>query len=175
MSDGIDLVAFSGDKMLGGPQAGIIVGKSVLIARLRSNPLLRALRVDKMTLAALAQTVRLYLTPDARAEIPFYAMLGASIGALRSRADRYANEIANCRVVETTAYVGGGSLPESALPSVAVALAPPQGADAAAHALRRGSTPIVGRIDEGRLLLDLRTIFPSDDLRVIGALADLTN
>ncbi|HET9095372.1 MAG TPA: L-seryl-tRNA(Sec) selenium transferase [Candidatus Baltobacteraceae bacterium] len=173
VAEGIDLVAFSGDKMLGGPQAGIIVGKSVLIARLRGNPLLRALRVDKLTLAALAQTLRLYLSPQTRAQIPFFAMLGASLDELRTRAERYAASIPGCRIIESSAYVGGGSLPESALPSIAVGLSPRNGADAAAQALRHAPTPIVGRIDEDRLLFDLRTIFPADDERVIAALQPL--
>jgi L-seryl-tRNA(Ser) seleniumtransferase len=172
VAEGIDLIAFSGDKMLGGPQAGIIVGKSVLIARLRGNPLLRALRVDKITLAALAQTLRLYLSPETHNEIPFFAMLGASLEDLRKRAQRYAGEVRGCKIMETSAYVGGGSLPESVLPSIAVALTP-RDADDAARALRHAPTPIIGRIDEGRLLLDLRTIFPSDDARVIVALREL--
>lgn len=173
VADGIDLIAFSGDKMLGGPQAGIIVGTSVLIARLRGNPLLRALRVDKITLAALAQTLRLYLSPELRTEIPFLAMLGASLDDLRARAKRYADAVRGCRVIDASAYVGGGSLPESAMPSIAVAIAPQAGADAAAQALRRAPTPIIGRIDEGRFLLDLRTISPADDDRVITALQQL--
>lgn len=174
VAEGIDLIAFSGDKMLGGPQAGIIVGKSVLIARLRTNPLLRALRVDKLALAALAQTLRLYLSPETRAQIPFFAMLGASLDELRTRAQRYAQAIPGCTIAESSAYVGGGSLPESVLPSIAVALSPRNGADAAAQALRRAPTPIIGRIDEGRLLLELRTISPADDERVIAALHELT-
>ncbi len=173
VDEGIDLVAFSADKLLGGPQAGIIAGKRALIARLRSNPLLRALRVDKLTLAALAQTLRLYLSPQTRSEIPFYAMLGTSIDALRARAERYAQAVQGCTIVETAAYVGGGSLPESTLASIAVSVAPSSGADAAAKALRRASTPIVGRIDEGRVLIDLRTVLPADDPRVIDALQTL--
>jgi L-seryl-tRNA(Ser) seleniumtransferase len=170
VGDGIDLVAFSGDKMLGGPQAGIIVGKSVLIARLRTNPLLRALRVDKITIALLAQTLRLYFSPESRRKIPFFAMLGASLDDLRARAQKYVQNVQGASITQTTAYVGGGSLPESAIPSIAVALEPRAGADAAAQRLRRAATPIVGRIDEGRLLLDLRTIFPSQDQAVIAAL-----
>lgn len=171
--EGIDLITFSGDKMLGGPQAGIIVGKSVLIARLRSNPLLRALRVDKLTLAALAQTLRLYFVPEARKQIPFFAMLGASIEELRERAKRYVDCISGARVIETHAYVGGGSLPESAIPSIGIALRPQRGATAAAQILRRAPMPIIARIDEGELVLDLRTIFPNDDERVLAALQHL--
>ena len=87
IADGVDLVAFSGDKLLGGPQAGIVVGSASAIARLRANPLLRALRVDKATLAALAATLRAYVTPDALTDIPFYAMLAATPQMLRSRAE----------------------------------------------------------------------------------------
>ena len=173
VAEGIDLLAFSGDKMLGGPQAGIIVGKSVLIARLRSNPLLRALRIDKLTLAALARTLQLYLSPETRAQIPLFAMLGASLDDLRARAQRYADALSGCSVTDTSAYLGGGSLPENSMPSTAVAIRPRGGADAAAAALRRSGTPIAGRIEDGRLLLDLRTIFPSEDSQVIAALQAL--
>ncbi len=173
VSEGINLITFSGDKMLGGPQAGIIVGKSVLIARLRSNPLLRALRVDKLTLAALAQTLRLYFLPETRKQIPFFAMLGASIAELRERAKRYAERISGARAIETHAYVGGGSLPESAIPSIGIALRPQRGATAAAEALRRAPMPIIARIDEGELVLDLRTVFANDDEIVIAALQKL--
>lgn len=173
VAEGIDLLAFSGDKMLGGPQAGIIVGKSVLIARLRGNPLLRALRVDKLTLAALARTLQLYLSPETRVQIPLFAMLGASLDELRARAQRYAENLPGASVVETSAYLGGGSLPENSMPSIAVALKPAAGADHAAAALRRAPTPIVGRIEDGRLLLDLRTIPQNDDDRVMAALQSL--
>lgn len=173
VAEGIDLVAFSGDKLLGGPQAGIIVGKRVLIARLRSNPLLRALRVDKLILAGLAQTLRLYFSAQTRGQIPFFAMLGTSLDDLRTRAQRYVCDVRACTAVESTAYVGGGSLPQSGLPSIAVALVPPGGADAAARSLRHAARPIVGRIDEGRLLLDLRTIAPAQDAEVIAALQQL--
>ena len=173
VAEGIDLVAFSGDKMLGGPQAGIIVGKSVAIARLRANPLLRALRVDKLTLAALAQTLRLYFSPHSRREIPFFEMLGASLDELRARGARYVEAVPGASVVQTSAYAGGGSLPESTLASISVAIDARGGADAAAAKLRRAQTPIIGRIDEGRLLLDLRTIVPREDDAVIAALREI--
>ena len=173
IADGMDLVAFSGDKVLGGPQAGIIAGSAPLIARLRNNPLLRALRVDKMTFAALIQTLRLYATPERRSEIPFFAMLGAKIEDLRERAQRYCSEISSAAVVSSAAYAGGGTLPHSEFPSVAVALVPKVGANALAQALRLRETPIVGRIDGDRVLLDMRTILPADDAYVIAALRDI--
>ncbi|HEV3153784.1 MAG TPA: L-seryl-tRNA(Sec) selenium transferase [Candidatus Baltobacteraceae bacterium] len=170
LSDGIDIVAFSGDKVLGGPQAGVIVGRSPLVSRLRSNPLLRALRVDKITLAALAETLRMYATPHRRAEIPFFAMLGASIETLQERARWYVSQIPDAAIVESTAYAGGGTLPQSELPSVALALRPRSGAQRLAAALRESPVPVIGRVEENRVLLDLRTILPGEDGEVLAAL-----
>lgn len=170
VNEGMDLVAFSGDKILGGPQAGIIVGRKALIARLRNNPLLRALRVDKLTIAALAQTLRLHFSKESRKHIPLFAMLDAPLDELRARAQRYAGAVPGASVADTKAYVGGGTLPESAFPSCGVALTPKHGADAIADRLRRMTPPIIGRIEENRLLLDLRTILPSDDEYVIETL-----
>ena len=173
VGDGVDLVTFSGDKLLGGPQAGVIAGSAVLIARLRANPLLRALRVDKLTLAALIETLRIWSSRDRRVELPLYAMLGAPIESLRDRAAAYVKTLKNAEVVETEAYAGGGSTPQSALRSIGVALAPRDGATAAAERLRKGERPIVARIESGRLLLDLRTIRPAEDSIVIAALQTL--
>lgn len=173
VADGIDLITFSGDKVLGGPQAGIIAGRAPLIARLRSNPLIRALRVDKLTFAALIETLRIYANPARLTEIPFFAMLGASIDTLRGRAERYHQAIDGAEIIESHAYAGGGTLPESAIPSIAIALKPACGAQAAAERLRRAKTPIVARIEEGRLLLDLRSIAPLEDAAVVAALQEL--
>lgn len=173
IADGVDLVTFSGDKLLGGPQAGIIVGSAPLVARLRANPLLRALRVDKLTLAALAETLRIWIAPERRNEIPLYAMLSVSTEALRERANGYVKAVTGAEIVETTAFAGGGSLPQSALPSVGVALNPRAGATAAAAALRKNERPIVARIESGRLVLDLRTIAPAEDRIAIAALQAL--
>ena len=170
VADGIELVAFSADKVLGGPQAGVIVGKSSLIARLRNNPLLRALRVDKLTLAALSETLRIYASPDRRGEIPFFAMLSASIAELRERAQRYREAIPQLTIIGSVAYAGGGTLPQSEVRSVAVALVPAIGANAFAGMLRRRRVPIIARVEQNSVLLDLRTIFPSEDAEVIAAL-----
>jgi L-seryl-tRNA(Ser) seleniumtransferase len=175
IADGIDLVTFSGDKVLGGPQAGIIAGRSALIARLRSNPLIRALRVDKLTFAALIETLRLYANPARRVEIPFFAMLGASMESLFERARRYSDALPAADIVNSTAYAGGGTLPESGIASVAVALQPSCGAQGAAEKLRHAPVPVVARIEEGRLLLDLRSIAPEEDAAVITALQDAIN
>ena len=170
LAEGTDLVAFSGDKVLGGPQAGIIVGTAPLIARLRNNPLLRALRVDKLTFAALGETLRLYAVPELRAEIPFFAMLSATLAQLRERAQRYTQAIAACSVAETTAFVGGGALPEHGVPSLAICLA---GDSHTAASLRRMATPIVARVENGNTLLDLRTILPAQDAQVVRALQSI--
>jgi len=174
VADGIDLVAFSGDKLLGGPQAGIIVGRSAPIARLRANPLLRALRVDKATLAALAVTLRLSLSSEGRASIPLHAMLGASLEELRARAQRLAARLfqhgLDARVDETVGYVGGGTLPLAELPSIAISIKPASGdANALAAHYRRGVPPLVARSEGDRVVIDLRTI-PAERDRELGTL-----
>lgn len=169
LADGMQLVAFSGDKLLGGPQAGIIVGTSALIARLRANPLIRALRIDKISIALLAETLRLYLGGEGVRRIPFYAMLCASPAQLQERGARYTSVIEGATVIDSEAFVGGGSLPQSAVTSIAVALEDRTGA--LAERLRKHAPPVVGRTDDGRLLLDLRTIAPHEDEIVMAALA----
>lgn len=158
---GASVVTMSGDKLLGGPQAGLILGNAECIAAMRRNPLVRAFRVDRATLAALEATLALYRDPaSARREIPVLAMLAAPIDAIRARAERTRAALQDhgvqCAIVESTAAVGAGAFPTAELPSVALAL----GGDAerwSAH-LRAGDPPVVGRVQEGRLLLDLRTV-----------------
>jgi L-seryl-tRNA(Ser) seleniumtransferase len=165
VADGVELVAFSGDKLLGGPQAGIIVGRTAAIARLRANPLLRALRVDKATLAALAATLRLHLDPATRERIPFYRMLAATPAQLRERAA--ALHVAGAEIVDTTAFAGGGALPLDPIPSAGLAFAPRTGPTAALTALRAQVPPVVARIEDGRVIVDLRTVAPAED-RIVG-------
>ncbi len=153
LAAGADLVCFSGDKLLGGPQAGIVVGRADLVERLRRHPLQRALRADKLTLAALEGTLALYLDPErARREIPVLRMLEAPLEAVRARAARLA-QLTGGTVEETVARVGGGALPLTELPSFACALD-----DALAEPLRRGDPPVVGVVRDGKLLLDCRTL-----------------
>jgi L-seryl-tRNA(Ser) seleniumtransferase len=156
---GAALVAFSGDKLLGGPQAGLLVGRRDAVERCRRHPLARAVRIDKLSLAALEATLGLYRDPAlARRELPVLAMLDADPDVLRARADRLA-EATGGQVVDAVARVGGGALPLLELRGPAVALDPgPAGADALAAALRRGEPPVVGRIHDGRVLLDPRTL-----------------
>ena len=169
---GADLVTFSGDKLLGGPQAGLIVGRASLIAELRQHPLTRALRVDKGTLAALQATLLHYARGEAEREVPVWRMIATTLDELAARAADLAARLCavGCpaTVVQSTSTVGGGALPGETLPTwaVAVAAAAP---NALAAALRHGDPPVVGRIAEGQLLLDLRTVPPRMDEVVLRA------
>jgi L-seryl-tRNA(Ser) seleniumtransferase len=164
---GAALVCFSGDKLLGGPQAGLLVGRADAIARARAHPLARALRLDKLGLAALEATLRLYLDPErARREIPVLAMLTVPETALEERAARLAALIPGAEVVASIAKVGGGALPLLELPGPVVAVGG-GGAEALAAALREGEPPVIGRIEAGRLLLDPRTL-ADDELEAAG-------
>ena len=179
LAAGSDVVVFSGDKLLGGPQAGLVLGRKEIIARMRSNPLCRALRVDKVTLAGLEATLRLYRDP-ARAiqEIPTLRMLAARPDTLAPRARRVASALQEagvaCGVVDAASAVGGGTFPGVELPSCAVEVTG-VGATGLARALRRGHPPVVGRIVDDVLLLDLRTVLPGQEgeliERVVGARA----
>lgn len=169
IEEGADLVTFSGDKLLGGPQAGIIAGRAELIAKLSGHPLLRALRVDKMTLAALEATLRIYL--DGRAgEIPFWTMAMTEPEALQRRAEALAARImdgapkAKVEAVVLGAVTGGGSLPDTEFGSRGIALSHPELSTAEIERrLRRGSPPVIARIDDDLILLDLRTVTPEQD------------
>jgi L-seryl-tRNA(Ser) seleniumtransferase len=153
LAAGADLVCFSGDKLLGGPQAGIVVGRAELVERLRRHPLQRALRADKLTLAALEGTLGLYLDPERAArEVPVLRMLREPADAVRARASRLAEAVGG-EVEETVARVGGGALPLAELPSFACALE-----EELAAPLRTGEPPVIGVIRDGRLLLDCRTL-----------------
>jgi L-seryl-tRNA(Ser) seleniumtransferase len=169
---GATVVTMSGDKLLGGPQAGIIVGRRDAIERMRKNPLTRSFRVDKLTLAALEATLALYRDPPrALREIPALAQITLDVASLRQRAERVrrAATPAGCEIVDSEASVGGGAFPTARIPSVALALADRNGA---LERMLRGAEPaIVGRVNDGRLLLDLRTVFPDDDALVAARLA----
>jgi len=162
---GAALVCFSGDKLLGGPQAGLLVGRAEAVARARAHPLARALRIGKLHLAALEATLRLYREPErARREIPVLAMLEAPEEELAARAGRLARAVGPpAEVVRAAARVGGGALPLLELEGPAVAVEPPgDGADALAARLRAGEPPVLGRIAGGRLVLDPRTLTDSE-------------
>lgn len=177
LARGADLVIFSGDKLLGGPQAGLIAGRADLVRRLRSSPLCRALRVDKAALAALEATLRLYASPEeALARIPALAMLATSVEALEARARTVADAVAprvpgSLEVVTMEGRVGGGTFPGHAVPSAGLRWTHgPARVHRAAARLRASSTPVVGRVEDGALLLDLRTILPDQDPALVAAL-----
>lgn len=172
LAAGADLVLFSGDKLLGGPQCGIIVGRSELIARLRAHPLARALRVDKLTIAALNATLQAYADGRAFEEIPVWRMLAAPAAAVRRRAARWASVAGpDGSVVAARTMAGGGSLPGEGVPTwcARVAVAQP---DALAARLRGADPPVIARVEGGTLLLDPRTVDPRDDPTVRRLLAE---
>jgi L-seryl-tRNA(Ser) seleniumtransferase len=166
LSAGADLVSFSGDKLLGGPQAGILVGQKDLVERLRRHPLQRALRADKLSLAALEATLALYFDPErARREIPVLRMLEEPIATVRDRAELLA-QLVGGEVEETVARVGGGALPLLELPSFACAIEEELG-----PRLRAGQPPVVGIVRDGRLLLDCRTVSDAEVEELAAAVA----
>jgi L-seryl-tRNA(Ser) seleniumtransferase len=160
---GADLVCFSGDKLLGGPQAGIVVGRADLVERLRRHPLQRALRADKLTLAALEGTLALALDPASRDDVPVLRMLHEPIELVRVRAERLA-ELVGGEVEETVACVGGGALPLAELPSAACAVE-----ESLAEPLRRGEPPVIAVVRDGSTLLDCRTLSDAEVEQVAAA------
>ncbi len=174
LASGADLVCFSGDKLVGGPQAGLLVGRSDLIAHIRKDPLARAMRPDKVTLAALAATLGLYRAGLATTEIPVWRMIAAPEGALRGRAEILAGKLARLGhtpvVVPLEATVGGGSLPGETLPSWGLAL-PGAKPHETLSRLRQGSPAVVARIEDDAVVMDLRTVEPAWDETLPGAIA----
>jgi L-seryl-tRNA(Ser) seleniumtransferase len=174
---GVDIVTYSGDKMLGGPQAGMLSGREDLIKKVRSNPLFRALRVDKLTYAVLEATLMEYVRQNHDA-IPFLRMMHMSAGQIKTRAEALQSQFASARhlrmeIIEGESLVGGGSAPTSKLPTFLLAVTADQlSATELATRLREFEMPIVTRVDEGRVLLDLRTVFEDEEHRVVKALAE---
>jgi L-seryl-tRNA(Ser) seleniumtransferase len=167
---GASLVCFSGDKLLGGPQAGIILGRRALLDQLRAHPLARALRPDKMCLAALSATLIHYLRDEAIEHIPIWQMISATEEQMRSRASRWSQTLGKGKVTPSRSTVGGGSLPEETLPTWTLALES-EHPDRLAADLRAAEPPVIGRIAEGRLLLDPRTVFPGQEEELLRALS----
>jgi L-seryl-tRNA(Ser) seleniumtransferase len=161
LAAGADLVCFSGDKLLGGPQAGIVLGRSDLVERLRRHPLQRALRADKLTVAALEGTLALYL--DEPSKIPVLRMLREDVAAVRARAERLAS-LVDGDVEQTVARAGGGALPLAEFPSFACAVA-----EGIAERLRHADPPVIGVVRDGRTLLDCRTL-EDDDIELVAQL-----
>lgn len=175
LAAGADVVLGSGDKLLGGPQCGIILGKREFVERIRQHPLARAVRIGKLTLAALQATLDAYLRGTETSEIPTLAMLAAPVESLRQRAHQIAIEIGELpngrmQITRETATVGGGSLPGVELPSVVLRLkSPSRSADELARELRLGPIRVWGRIQSDDVLLDLRSVLPEDDPRLAQA------
>jgi L-seryl-tRNA(Ser) seleniumtransferase len=170
---GTDLLACSGDKLLGGPQAGLLLGRAEVVDKVMKHPLARAVRVDKLTLAALTATLDLYVTQSV-AELPIWTMLGASAESVAARAKTWQHRLMERGIavdlVPTESTVGGGSLPGERLPTTAVAIAqrPGHAADLL-HRLRENEPPLIGRIEQDRVLLDPRTVLPDEDDALIDA------
>ena len=171
LSAGADLVLFSGDKLLGGPQAGLVAGRADLIAQLKRHPLARAVRADKLCLAGLVATLEHYRRGDALDCIPVWRMIALPLETIRARAEAWAAEIPG-EVVAAESPVGGGSLPGETLPTWAFAPRVDQ-PNAAAAVLRQHTPPVVARVAQDRLLLDPRTVFPEQDALVLDALRTL--
>ncbi|MCU1219950.1 MAG: L-seryl-tRNA(Sec) selenium transferase [Candidatus Angelobacter sp.] len=176
---GADLITYSGDKMLGGPQAGLLSGREDLIKRVRSNPLFRALRVDKLTYAALEATLLEYIRQNHDA-IPFARMMRLSTAEIRARAEALQTQLSYAEQLKTAiipgeSLVGGGSAPTSSLPTFLLAVtAQSLSADELAARLRRNDPPVVARVEEGRVLLDLRTVLgPAEEAQIVRALLSL--
>lgn len=177
LAAGADLVLFSGDKLVGGPQAGLVVGRADLVARLQKDPLARAMRPDKATLAGVSATLGLYRSGLATREIPVWRMIATTVEVLRARADAVAARVAGVTPTQLTATVGGGSLPGETLPSFGLALdaRPAASANRLLAALRAGEPAVLGRIEGGRVVLDLRTVDPAADVGLGRAIAVALN
>ncbi len=177
LRSGVDVVSYSGDKLLGGPQAGMLSGRSDLIARMRSNSLFRALRVDKLTYAALEATLLTYAKRDYDA-IPAVRMMSLSKAEIGERAEIIANKIRSAKLevelIDGESVIGGGAAPSSTLPTRLLAISSQEfSADTLAKSLRASDPAIIARVEGGRVLLDLRTVFPGQDERVISILQRL--
>ena len=173
---GVEICCFSGDKLLGGPQAGVIVGCKTMIDRIRTHPLMRALRVDKMTYAALEATLAEYAAGRAAESVPVQRMLTTSVDAIRERAEAAAARIGarpgwRATLTPGASAIGGGSAPGVALPTVLLAIHK-EGltADALEERLRAQTPPVIARIDDDRVVLDLRTVSSDQDQHLLAIL-----
>lgn len=180
---GIDVITYSGDKLLGGPQAGLITGRGDLVARMRSNSLFRALRVDKLTYAALEATLLAYVKHDYDA-VPVLRMMQSSKHDIAVRAEAVVSRVASAastaamlrlELIDGESVIGGGAAPSAVLPTRLVALTHRQySADEVCSRLRQGDPPVIARVEDGRVLLDLRTVFPEQDVRIAEIILSIT-
>ena len=174
---GMGLAFFSGDKLLGGPQAGIVVGRRDLVSRLARHPLARAVRIDKLSLASLTATLVHYLKGEAEREVPVWRMISATPDALRERAERWRAALPGAySICESRSAIGGGSLPGETLPTWVLTLnasGMPGGADGVMKRMRDGRPPVIARVDDENVLFDPRTVGPDEDRALLAALRDL--
>jgi L-seryl-tRNA(Ser) seleniumtransferase len=171
---GVDLVTLSGDKLMGGPQCGIVIGSRAHVERMRQNPLCRALRVDKLTLAALSATLRLYLDPEqALQQVPALRMLSMPLHVLEERTRRFAESCTASGVAASVSpgfsAVGGGSAPGAQIPTMLARITHPVGGTKLERTLRCGTPPVICRVDGDDVLLDLRTVEPADQDNLLDA------
>jgi L-seryl-tRNA(Ser) seleniumtransferase len=165
----VDLVCFSGDKLLGGPQAGIIIGKSAPLAKIKKHPLARAVRADKLCLSALSATLLHYLKSEALSEIPVWSMISQPLDMIHDRASEWINILGQGRIIEGRSTVGGGSLPGETLPTWLVALEV-QHTNKMLAELQKASPPIIARVEEDRLVLDPRTVLIQQEESLLASL-----
>ncbi len=171
---GVDLVCFSGDKLLGGPQAGIIIGREDLLAKLKKHPLARAVRADKLALAALSATLLHYLKDEAEDEIPIWRMISASPAGMQERAQGWAASLGQGEVLPGFSTVGGGSLPGESLPTHLLVLGHPH-PNQLMKRLRAAQIPVIGRIQEGKAVFDPRTVLPEQEKTLLEILQSNLN
>lgn len=169
LAAGADLVCFSGDKLFGGPQAGIIVGRGELVAKLKKHPLARAIRADKLCLAALSATLIHYLKDEALHEIPVWRMISATIGELEHRVRGWIERLGMGELVDGLSTVGGGSLPAETLPTCLLSLSV-RSPNRFLSCLRTGDPPIIARVEEDRVVFDPRTILPEEDEKLLSVI-----
>jgi len=184
LKNGIDLVCFSGDKLLGGPQSGIIAGRADLVAGIKNEPFFRAVRCDKLILTVLQESIDEYLrtqSDPSKTDIPTLRNLAESVENLKSRAEQIISQLENIAkakitIIESTATTGGGTMPTSQIPSIALAINPKGiSLNKLSRLLRTGTPAIVGYTDQEKLCLDLRTIFPWQDKPITSQLRSLLN
>jgi len=171
LADGADIICFSGDKLLGGPQAGIILGRKEYVDKLRRHPLMRVIRIDKLTAAALAATARHYLQKEATDKIPVWQMIAATIEGIETRAKLVVKKLVQAglaaEIRDGSSMVGGGSLPEESLPTKLVAVKPPYAVEDFARRLRLTTPPLLGRVEGKYFLIDMRTVLPFLDTALV--------
>lgn len=172
LAAGADLVCFSGDKLLGGPQAGIILGTTELVAKLKKHPLARAVRADKLCLAALSATLAHYLKDEAELQVPIWRMISTTPETLRQRAQTWADQLGDGEVIHAQSTVGGGSLPDESLPSFALALEQPS-PNRFIDRLRQLTPPVIARLENERILFDPRTVLPEQDDLLVALLREV--